>query len=59
MDKQIGAPGHGKYSVDGLNERHKIYLREKVNRSSQSLKTTCEGLGMFHSAPNKSTVSYE
>ena len=30
--RSIGAPGHGKYVVDGLNARDKRYMGEQMNR---------------------------
>ena len=54
----IGSPDHEKYVVDGLNKIDKSYRREKLNRLSKSITTTCEGLGMLNYAYTKSTVSF-
>ena len=30
IDISVVAPGHGKYTVDGLNPRDKIFIREET-----------------------------
>ena len=37
IDRAIGAPGHGKDVVDGLNARDKCYLREQLQRIVKDL----------------------
>ena len=57
-DKEIGEPGNGGNYLDGLNERDKMYLRQQMNGFSDNITKTCEGIGMLHSASNKSTVFF-
>ena len=47
IDREIVAPGHRKYVVDGLNERDKIYLREKINMLSNIFTTILKALVCF------------
>ena len=54
----IGAPGHGKYFVDGLNTRNKA-LWGKINRLSKNITITCEVLGMIHSESSRLAVSFK
>ena len=58
MGIETGKPGHGKDVVDDLIETYEIYLRERMNRLSKNLTTTCEGLGMLHSDSNISTITF-
>ena len=47
IDIAIGAPGHGKYVVEGLNMRDKIYLRGKMNILSKILPPLVKALVCF------------
>ena len=47
IDIAIGAPGHGKYVVEGLNMRDIIYLRGKMNILSKILPPLVKALVCF------------
>ena len=32
VDREVGAPGHGKYVVGGLNNRYKLMLRLEMEK---------------------------
>ena len=57
IDKEIGAPGHGKYFLCDINARDKSYMRGEMNRLSKIITTTCESLVMIYSDSNISAVS--
>ena len=57
--RAIGAPGNGKYVVDVINSSNKRYLREQMNRLTNNITTTFEGIGILHSASIRSTISFE
>ena len=58
MGRETGKPSHGKDVVDDLIATDEIYLRERMNRLSKHLTTTCEGLGLLHSDSNTSTINF-
>ena len=57
-ERAIGAHGHGKDIVDGLNARYKIYLGKQMNRLSKSLIIAFKDLVILHSDSNISTFSF-
>ena len=58
MGRETGKPGRGKDVVDDLIATDEIYPRERINRLSKHLTTTCEGLGMLHSDSYISTINF-
>ena len=51
IGREIGATSDGKYVVDGLNSRDKIYFREQINRLLNILPPLLKALVCFSLNP--------
>ena len=48
IDISVVAPGHGKYTVDGLNPRDKIFIREETKNIYKDIASGWKWLGMVY-----------
>ena len=58
VDCAVGAPGHGKDVVDGLNAVDKRYLKQCMFRLLNPEQKRCENKMEYHSATKSCSVSF-